>query len=170
MTLQAIFTAKISAVQTGPNSFADRFSPIVEKIQKLADGTTENKADLLYAAERTVASASNDDIDLSGVLTDAFGVTISAAEIVAVLIINKPVTGAANTTDLTIGAGTNPFIGFLGATDTVGPIKPEGLFMVAAGDAAGVGAVVAGTGDILRVANSSGASASYQIAVIARSA
>ena len=170
MTLQATLTAKIVASQTGDNAFADKFTPAIEKVQSLTDGTTANKADLMYVDERTVASATNDDIDLSGSLTDAFGVTITAAEIVAVLIINGPISGAANTTDLTIGAGTNPFIGFLGAGDTIGPIKPAGMFMIGAGDADGVGAVTAGTGDILRIANSSGASATYQIAIIARSA
>ena len=42
--------------------------------------------------------------------------------------------------------------------------------MLAAGDAAGLGAVTAGTGDILRIANSSGATAKFQIAILARSA
>jgi hypothetical protein len=170
MTLQATFTAKIVASQTGGNAFTDKFTPTIEKIQRLTDGTTANKADLIYADERTVTTGANDDIDLSGVLTDAFGVTIAAAEIVAIMIINGPISGTANSTDLTIGAGSNPFIGFLGATDTIGPIKPAGVFMLAAGDAAGIGTVVAGTGDILRIANSSGASATYQIAIIARSA
>lgn len=170
MALQATITASIKAVQSGSNAFADRFIPTIEKIQKIADGTTANKADLMYVNERTVATATNDDIDLSGVLVDAFGATITAAELVAVLIINGPIDGVANTTNLTIGSGTNPFIGFLGATHTVGPIRPNGVFMIAAGDAAGIGSVAAGTGDILRIANSSGASATYQIAILARSA
>ena len=170
MTLQATLSVSLKATQTGGNAFADRFKPLMEKVQKLTDGTTANKADLLYVDERTVATASNDDIDLAGSLTDAFGVTITAAEIVAVVIINAPVSGTANTTDLTLGAGSNPFIGFLGAAHTVGPIKPGGFFMIGAGDAAGVGAVTAGTGDILRIANSAGASASYQIAIVGRSA
>ena len=170
MTLQATLTVSLKAVQAGPNDYADKFEPLLSKVQKLTDGTTANKADLLFCDERTVSSASNDDIDLSGSLTDAFGVTITAAEIVAIIIINGPISGAANTTDLTIGAGTNPFIGFLGATDTIGPIKPGGFFMLGAGDADGIGAVVADTGDIMRIANSSGASATYQIAIVARSA
>ena len=42
--------------------------------------------------------------------------------------------------------------------------------MLFSGDAAGIGAVTAGTGDILRIANSSGASATYQIGIVGRSA
>ena len=171
MTLTATITANISATLAGDNAYADKFTPTIEKIQKLIDGTAANTADLIYADERSVASASSDDIDLAGSLSDAFGATITAAEIVAVLVINGPVSGTANTTDLTIGAGSNPFLGFLGGTaPTVGPIKPGGVFLISAGDAAGVGAVTAGTADILRIANSSGATATYQIAIIARSA
>ena len=171
MSLKTTVTAGISAVQVGGNAFDDEFKPDVSKIQKLVSGTGANAADLIYANERTVATGANDDIDLAGALSDAFGATIAAAEIVSVLVINGPASGTANTTDLTIGGGSNPFLGFLGGTTpTIGPIKPGGCFMISAGDAAGVGAVTAATADILRITNSSGASATYQIAIVARSA
>lgn len=171
MALQATITAKIVATQTGGNAFTDKFTPTIEKIQKLTDGTTANKADLIYVDERSVSTSSNDDIDLAGVLTDAFGATITAAEIVSILIINGPISGSANTTNLTIGVGSNPFLGFLGGTTpTIGPIKPGGVFMISAGHADGVGTVGAGSSDILRIANSSGATATYQIAILARTA
>ena len=107
---------------------------------------------------------------LTATIVAALTAKQTAAELVALFIINAPISGTANTTDLTIGAGSNPFIGFLGAAHTVGPIKPGGMFMIGAGDAAGIGAVTAGTGDILRVANSAGATANYQIGIVARSA
>lgn len=163
--------ATLTARQTGPTDFNAEYTPTLRKVIDLTDGTTANKADLLFADQRTVASASNDDLDLAGVLADAFGTTITAAELVAILLINEPRSGTANTTDLTIGGGSNPVSGFLGGTTpTIGPIKPGGVFLLGAGDAAGIGSVAAGTGDILRIANSSGASATYQIAILARSA
>lgn len=135
----------------------------------LGQGVTLDNYDIAYMRERTVNSATNDDIDLAGVLTDAFGATIAAAEIVAIVILNRPVDGSANTTNLTIGAGTNPWLGMLGGTTpTIGPIRPGGMVMVAAGHASGLGAVIAGTGDILRIANSAGAQAKYQIGILAR--
>ena len=170
MAVTATFTAKLSAEHTGPNTFSDEFDPALSKILRLTDGTAANQADLLYAAERSVGSGANDDLDLSGGLTDAFGATITMVEVVGIVIINEAANGTANTTDLTIGAGSNPFVGFLGATDTIGPIKPGGTFMLFAGDAAGIGTVTAGTGDILRIANSAGATANYQIAILGRSA
>lgn len=170
MSLKATLTTKLTAVQSSSGAYKGRFTPSLEKIQVFSNGTSANQADLIYADERTVGDGANDDIDLSGVLTDTFGSTITAAEVVGLLIINQQADGTANTTDLTIGAGSNPFLGFLGGTTpTVGPLKPGASFMLFAGDAAGIGTVTAGTGDILRVANSAGAAATYQIAIVARS-
>ncbi len=172
MALTSTILARISATFTGTSQVGGQtFAPKLEKVIQTADGTGANQADLIYAAERTVGDGADDDIDLAGVLTDAFGATITSAEGVALLVINQQADGTANTTDLTIGAGTNPWLGFLGGTTpTVGPIKPGGIVLIAAGDAAGIGAITAGTADILRISNSAGAGNTYQIAVIARSA
>lgn len=172
MGLNARLLAQLTAAQTGANDFGGpNFDIKVLNEMVLEDGTTVNKADILYADERQVASATNDDIDLAGVLSNAFGATITMVEMIALLIINKARNGTANTTNLTIGVGSNPFVGFLGGTTpTVGPLRPGGMFLIASPDAAGIGTVTAGTGDILRVANSSGAAATYQIAILARTA
>lgn len=162
----AISEAGSNAFSSGPFWNGEMSTTIV-----LSDGTTAGKADLSYMAERTVASGANDDIDLAGVLVDALGATVTAAELVAIMIKNVQLDGTVNTTDLTIGAGTNPVVGFMGGTTpTIGPIKPGGVVLLAASDVAGLGAVTASTGDILRVANSSGAENKYQIAILARSA
>lgn len=172
MAVNASLRAALSVSQVGSEAFAGgpNWSAAIEQVLSFANGTGADQADLAYVAERTVASATNDDIDLAGVLTDALGATITAAELAAILIVNKKKDGSANTTNLTIGAGANPMIGFLGATHTIGPIRPGGVFMLACGDASGIGAVTAGTGDILRIANSSGAQNKYLIALLARSA
>jgi hypothetical protein len=161
--------ARIKANVTGSNDFGGPdFAATIEKAMSLGSGTTANNADIVFFDVRTVASATNDDIDLAGSLSDAFGATITAAELVALMIINGPRTGAANTTALTVGGGSNPVVGF--TSGTIGPILPGGIMLLAAGHGSGLGAVTAGTGDILRIANASGAAATYQIAVIARTA
>lgn len=170
MALTATLRASVDITQTGPNDYADKLTATVAKTLSLTNGTTANKADLIFVDQRTVNSASNDDIDLAGSLSDAFGSTITFAEIVAILVINGPISGSANTTDLTIGNATNAFEGFLSSSATVGPIKPGGVFFLFAGDAAGLGSVTGGSTDELRIANSSGASATYQICIIGRSA
>jgi hypothetical protein len=171
MSLTSELSIRFRATQLGPNDFGGAFQPTMEALLQTSFGTGLNQANLLFIDERTVASATNDDLDLAGVLTSAFGATITAAELVAIFIINAPRSGAANTTNLTIGGGSNPVVGFLGGTTpTVGPLRPGAFFCIGAGDAAGIGAVTASTGDILRIANSSGAAATYQIAILARNA
>ncbi len=172
MTLSATSTVTVSAKQTGAHDFGgpDFTAKLTAKIAT-TDGTELNQADLFFSDERTVADGANDDLDLSGVLTGAFGLTLTFAEIVSITIVNGPISGILNTTDLTIGAGTNPYFGFLGSgTDTVGPLKPGSVFHIASADEAGLGTVTAGTGDILRITNSAGAAATYQIKIIGRSA
>lgn len=168
MPLTSEVRVKFSALQTGANDAGTpTFKPVIDKVLALASGTGADQADLLFTDHRIVNASSNDDIDLAGVLVSALGGVITNAELVALLIIAD----TANVSNLTIGGGSNPFVGFLGGTTpTVGPIRPGGIFLLASPDAAGIGAVVAGTGDILRIANGAGGQAGYTIAILGRSA
>lgn len=172
MTLTTELFARLKATQAGDNDFGnDEFTPTMEVLLQTTDGTGANQADILWVDERTVADGANDDIDLAGALSGAFGATITAAEVVGFFIANSPRSGAANSTDLTVGnEGTNPWEGFLSSGGTLGPIKPGGFCLMGAGHVDGIGSVTAGTGDILRIANSAGAAATYRIAVVARTA
>lgn len=172
MSLAAELLVRLTARQTGANDFGGPdFNPTLQALVQLADGVAAGQADLLFVDERSVNASSNDDIDLAGVLQSAFGQTITNAELVAILLINAPKAGAANVSDLTLGGGSNPFLGFLaGTTPSVTPIKPGGIFLLACPGAAGIGTVTAGTGDILRVANGAGGTAKYQIAIVGRTA
>lgn len=168
MALKTSLRASLKALQTGSNALGSpTFNPDIEAFFDLADGFAADQADRCYFAERTVLTAANDDLDLAGVMTDIFGATLTFAKLKALLVYNKPT----NSTNLTIGGGTNPFIGFLsGTTPTIGPIRPGGFLMLACPALTGIGAVVASTGDILRISNSAGASNTYQIGIIGTSA
>ena len=172
MAVTAQLDVNLTAAQSGAHAFGGPYwNAAMSLSQAFSDGTTVNKFDRLYMAQRTVATGANDDIDLTGVLTDVFGATIAAVELVGIMVINKQKDGTVNTTNLTIGAGSNPFTGFLGGTTpTLGPIRPGGVLLLMSPDAAGLGAITAGTGDILRIANSAGATNVYQIALLMRSA
>jgi hypothetical protein len=172
MAVTAQLDVNLTASQSGANAFGGPYwNAAMSLSQAFQDGTAANKFDRLYMAQRTVATGANDDIDLNGVLTDVFGTTIAAVELVGIMIINKQKDGTANTTNLTIGAGSNPFVGFLGGTTpTLGPVRPGGVFLLMNPDASGLGTITAGTADILRIANSAGASNTYQIALLLRSA
>ncbi|GLI23483.1 hypothetical protein GGQ86_002979 [Xanthobacter flavus] len=169
MTVSAKLSLHLAANLKGSNAFnaGPYWDGVIDLVQSFADGVTAEKVDRIYMAERTVASASNDDVDLAGVLVDALGVTITAAELVAVLIVNKKKDGTANITNLTIGGSTSGVPGFTAAGHVV---KPGGVFLLMNPDATGIATVTASTGDILRVTNSSGASNTYQLAVLARTA
>ncbi len=160
------------ASQAGPNSFFGAIeSDEMRAVINTTLGTLANQADIVYMAQRQVASGASDPIDLAGVLTNAFGQVITAAEIVALFIINKPRSGPANTTTLTIGGGTNPVTGLMGGTTpTLGPMQPEEFMLLGNPSAVGICPVVAGTADILNIVNSAGAINNYQIAILARSA
>jgi hypothetical protein len=172
MTLRMDLITQLSAVYAGDSAFGGpKFTPVMEKRLALTDGTGVNQADIPYFNERTVADGASDDIDLAGVLADVYGATIASAELVIFYLINQPKSGGVNTTALTIGGGSNPFLGFLGGTaPTLGPIQPGAGVVLFAGAAAGLGSVTADTADILRITNAAGAANSYQIAFAARSA
>lgn len=130
---------------------------------EFTNGTTSGKADLAFRDDRQLASGASEDLDFAGSLTDAFGATITAVEIVAIMI----KAAAANTTNLTIGGATAEWQGpFAAAGDKI-VLRPGEVFMMASDTGWAVGA---GTTDDLRIANASGAAADYSIAFVARSA
>jgi hypothetical protein len=175
MTVSAKLSAVFEASQLGVHDFAPpNFNVTVQDILQFSMGGGSGQANLLFVDERTLASAANDDLDLNGTaLQTVYGVNIAATTLVAALIINAPklASAAPNTTNLTIGGGTSPVTGLLGGTTpTLGPMKPGEVLLRHASVAAGLCTVTAGTADILRVANSAGAAATYQILIIGASA
>lgn len=174
MSLKAEVRAFLAAREVGANDFdGPVYAPTLEQVLQFADGTAAGQADILFADERSIAASANDDLDLAGALASAFGATIAAAELVALLVINRPKdpAAAANVSNITLGLGSNPFLGFLGGTNpTLGPIRPGGMLLLACGDAAGLGTVTGGAADVLRIANGSGGTAKVQVGILARSA
>lgn len=172
MSVTAKIIAALQASQAGSGDFGGPVfnpDPMRQEINFLP-GVGLGNADLLFMDQRSILSGANDDIDLAGVLLGPFGGTITMAELLAIFIINAPRSGNPNTTNLTIGGGTNPLAGWLaGTTPTVGPIRPGGVLLRVESDGAGICPVVAGTGDILRITNGAGATANYQIGLIGRS-
>lgn len=167
MALTSRITIDLTASQVGTNDFGGpEFKPRLRKVIDLASGTGANQADLLWADERTLAPSSSEDLDLAGALTDAFGATITMAEVVAIIIFAD----AGNTNDVVVGDATSPIPLFGGTNPTIS-VKPGGFFAIGAPNAAGQLTVGAGSTDDLKIANSgSGSSVKYQIAVIGRSA
>jgi hypothetical protein len=167
MTLTAKVFTRIEVTQAEGDA---SWTPIHQKALTLAEGTGVGQFDLVYAAEHTIASASNLDLDLAGALEDGLGGAVVFAELVALQIINEAEDGTVNTTAITVGGGSNPFDGFWGTAGDQIVLNPSDMFLIAGRGAAGIGAVTADTADILRIANASGAAAKVQVMILGRSA
>lgn len=135
----------------------------IEEVLTLAPGTAAiNQANCFYQSlGRSVAASSSEDLDLAGVLVDAFGATITAAEIVAIYIKAH----STNVNNAVVGAATAPFAGPLGAAGTYSILPGEWYLAVSE-----KGWVVgAGTTDDLKIANSgSGSAVVYDILIVGR--
>jgi hypothetical protein len=158
-------TAGITGFYTGANDIsAPDQSFAVQELLQFAKGLGAGKADLVFADTRTLAASATENLDLSGVLTDAFGATLAFVQVVAILVKAH----AANVNNVIVGgAASNAFLLLADATDKV-VIPPGGAFLLMAD--AGFG-VTPSTGDLLKVANSAGTTGvTYDIVVIGRSA
>src|SRR5690349_4959054 len=65
----------------------------------MTDGTAAGQANQQWSSRRTLAASASETLDLTGVLTDAFGDAVNFARIKAILISNTSTTGS-----LTLGA------------------------------------------------------------------
>lgn len=155
----------LSLTYTGSNDVGNPKQPVVvDKLLSLIAGTAAtNQANIVFADTRTVAASSNEDLDLAGVLADAFGSTITAAEVVAIYI--EAASGNTNNVNVTRPA-SNGFIGpFLASGDGIA-IKPGEYVLLASQSG---WAVTASTGDLLNIANSSsGTGVTYTIVIVGR--
>lgn len=136
----------------------------ITKLIQLSAGTDAvNKANIMFADQRTIAASGNEDLDLAGSLADAFGATIAAAEVIAIYVF----AAAANTNNVNITRpASNGFAGpFLAAGDGIS-VKPGEYALLVSQTG---WAVTAGTGDLLNLSNSSsGTGVTYDVLIIGR--
>ncbi|MBP5930190.1 hypothetical protein F3K39_19180 [Streptomyces sp. LBUM 1479] len=165
-TLLAVsaFAELTQALDLGSGKAAQSLS----RKMSLASGTGAGKADRVFSDRRTLAASATEDLDLAGVLLDAFGQAITFARVKGLIVAAT----AANTNNVVIGnASSNAWAALLGATGTA-IIRPGAFIALGTGEADAVGyAVTAGTGDQLKVANSAGGTpVTYDIHIIGASA
>jgi len=135
---------------------------------QLSTGTGAGQADKVFHDRRTLAASATEDLDLAGVLSDAFGAGITFARIKGLYI----AASAANANNVVVGAAaSNAWATLLNATGTI-TLRPGASFGAMAGPADGTGwAVTAGTGDLLKVANSAGGTGvDYDVIIVGASA
>ena len=148
-----------NALDVGSVSYPVAYSSVIN----LTDGTGANQCKEIFTDTRTLTASANEDLDLSGVLTNAFGTSLVFTKIKAIIV----TADAANTNDVVIGgAASNQFSTMTGAVTDKIKVGPGGLFCVVAPNAAAY-AVTAATGDLLRVTNGgAGTSVTYTVIII----
>lgn len=134
-------------------------------------GSGLNQVDQVYARRRSLASGATDLLDLNGsTIKDVFGNNLSFLTLCMVLIINEDADGTANTTNLTIGGGTNQIQNILGGVGATKILRPSDTFLTANfASANGIAVIVPTTGDELQIVNAAGATNNYQIILAGRS-
>lgn len=170
MALDTVINMSVQAALTKVPTNADvTDTALYQKARRvaLATGTGAGQADRLYAATRTIAPSTNEDLDLAGVLTDEFGVVITFARVKALFV----QAALANANNVVVGAAAaTQWATLLNTTGTV-TLRPDAGFMAWAGTTDATAYVVgAGTTDLLRVTNSgAGTSITYDIVIIGAS-
>ncbi|MEU1141783.1 hypothetical protein ABZ392_33745 [Streptomyces sp. NPDC005885] len=140
----------------------------LSRSMQLLSGTGAGKADKLWADRRTLAASATEDLDLAGVLLDAYGAAVTFARIKGLVI----AASKDNTNNVIVGAAASaPWITLLGATHTL-TLRPGAFVAVGTGLADATGyAVTATTADLLKIANSGGTTGvTYDIHIIGCSA
>jgi hypothetical protein len=166
MSLTTRITTRVEATHTipldltTPTSLLDHLTRI-----DLADGTGADQANRIWHDTRTVNASSSDDIDLTAVLTDAFGATLTFARIKALLIR----AAAGNGDVLNVGGDAAALVGWVADASDIVKVRPGGLLLLAAPDATAY-ASTATTADILQIANPDDEAATYDIVLIGASA
>lgn len=137
----------------------------INKRITMQTGTGAGKADQIFTDNRTLAASGTEDLDLAGVLVDAFGAALTMVKLKGVMIY----AAAGNTNNVRVTRGANGVPLFLAASDGL-DVVPGGLFLFLAPNAAAV-TVTPATGDLLTITNSgSGTPVSYDVVLIGASA
>jgi len=164
MALSATVTNSIVGTITNSLDLQEQSSALTSSDSlSLTDGTGANQANNVFSDQRTLAASANEELDLAGSLTDAYGSTITFTKVKAL----KVSAASGNTNSVNVGgAAANGFINWVGDATDVIKIPPGGTFLITAPDATGF-AVTAGTGDLLKITNGGGStSVTYDIVII----
>lgn len=164
MALTATVRAEIGASFTNPQDQGTaNFPASLAALLDFTDGAGANQVNRIFSDQRTLGASATEDLDLAGVLTDAFGAVITLARVKAILV----KAAAGNTNNVVVGAAAaTQFVGFFGAATHTVAIQPGGAFLIVTPTAAGW-PVTAGSTDFLRIANGgAGTPITYDILIL----
>lgn len=170
MPLATRLTLSLNANYTAALDLATGSVPLLKDYGAiLATGTGAGQADKIFHDQRTLTASATEDLDLAGVLVDAFGSTLTFVKLKALII----AAAAGNTNNVLVGGVAAGLASIITPAATgIVVVRPGAFFCVAAGQADATGYVVtATTADLLHIANSAGGSSvTYDIIAIGTSA
>lgn len=135
-------------------------------IKTLTDGTTADKADLVFHERRTVTAGNSHTYDLAGGITDQMGNSLLMARVKALVIVSLATADAAQ---LDVGgAGASGWNTWVNDSTDIMTVMAGGVLVLLAPGATAY-PVTAGTGDQLKVA-AVGGDVQFDIAIIGASA
>jgi hypothetical protein len=162
--VNAQITVGVNAKQTGSGDLGipAQLVNFMKEIDFTPGTLTAGQANVMFSDTRTLAASAAEDLDLAGVLSDALGAVITAAEVLAILVYAH--TGNTNDLQLTRPAANGVPV-FLAAGDGL-PIGPGDAFLFTSRK--GI-AVTPATGDLIHLLNGGGTTGvDYDIIVLGR--
>lgn len=171
MTVGASIEARIRFSDTKASPFVGvsaQYSYMIEVMNILTNGSLAGQVDTVYPIEVTMTTGQVVTLDLNGTTKDIYNRNVVLSRLASVLVVNKNSAGVVNTTTIQVGGGANEMTGlFQSATQKSGPIPPGGFWWMDGSAAlAGLGIVVAGTGDTLTLTNAAGATNTCTVLVM----
>ena len=133
--------------------------------QAATDGTAINQSNLVWIDKSRSLAATSEDLDISGVLADAYGAAVVFSKITTIYIKNLSI--VAGETLKIGGASSNAFLLFENSSD-IYELGPNGVFFINEPADAGL-PVTASTGDLLKL-DSGAATLTFDIFIAGRSA
>lgn len=126
------------------------------------DGTGANQANMVWTDTRTLSASATENLDLAGVLTNAFGEVLTFTKVKAILV----TAAAANTNAVNVTRPATNGTAIFTAVSSGVSITPGGVFYASWPNNTGV-TVTAATADQITVTNSAGSTAvTYTVVII----
>jgi len=164
-TLATTITVNIGATFTNSLDLASPVGTLAHRFSdSLANGTSANQSDLIFWDTRSLA-ATSENLDLAGSLTDAFGNTLTFADITCLYIENNNTTAGQ---DLLVGgAASAQFVNWVADASDIVKVRANGILLLWA-PMDGY-AVTATTADLLKI-DAGANTVSYDIILVGTSA
>lgn len=160
-TFNGEVTTKVRGRLTSPLDIGAAEYPVDwAATQSWTNGTGASQANNVWTDQRTVLSAANEDLDLSGALTNAFGASLVGLKVKEIIIYS--LTTSVGTLAVTRPA-TNGVPIFKAAGDGI-DLAPGGLFHFRNPSAAGI-TITPSTGDLINLA-ATGGDVTYRVLII----